>query len=329
MSTGAFPNLPALVAHADWSTHPCKRWMASAALHDGVYTARAPQQVTHAGSLLADLQTESGGHGPLLAGFDFPIGLPAAYASRVGITDFLAWLPQMGTGIWANFDKVAHIPAEITLHRPFFPHRSLRENKQHFLLSALGVDEVDRLFRVCELRSAFTQAASPLFWTVGGKQVGKAALAGWREILIPALHDNPVDVAIWPFAGALPDLLASHQIVVVETYPGEMYHHVGVTWPKLPGEAKSGKGSQSARRRNASPLKTWANASGVKLQSALADAIDDGFGAHSTGEDQFDAVIGLFGMLNVLLGRRGHDAPDDEVTRNIEGWIFGRAASNI
>lgn len=64
--------------------------MARATLRDGVYTASAPEQVTNAGSLLMDLQTEFATRGPVLVGFDFPIGLPAAYAGRAGISDFLS-----------------------------------------------------------------------------------------------------------------------------------------------------------------------------------------------------------------------------------------------
>lgn len=321
-------NPPKIVAHADWSIHTSKRWMACAIQHDGVYVAGCPEQVSRADTLLSDLQSESSGHGPVLAGFDFPIGLPDEYARQAGITDYLEWLPQLGIGHWSDFHKVATRPGEISLRRPFYPNAPGGTSHRH-LLDALGVGTIDDLRRSCERRHAFARDASPLFWTMGPNQVGKAALSGWREMLVPALRDASVDVAIWPFAGDLPNLLRLHQVVVVETYPGEMYHHVGVTWPKLPGGAKSGKGSQVARRRNASPLKIWAKANGVRLQSALADAIDDGFGANSTGEDQFDAVIGLFGMLNVLLGRRAHGAPDDVVTRSIEGWIFGRAATSI
>ena len=45
------------------------------------------------------------------------------------------------------------------------------------------------------------------------------------------------------------------------------------------------------------------------------------------GEDPFDAVAGLFGMVNVLLGRRAAGVPGrDEAVRRVEGWILGLAA---
>ena len=47
-----------------------------------------------------------------------------------------------------------------------------------------------------------------------------------------------------------------------------------------------------------------------------------------SGEDRFDAVIGLFGMLNVLEKRRGSGTPrDDPAVIAVEGWMLGQVAS--
>ena len=35
------------------------------------------------------------------------------------------------------------------------------------------------------------------------------------------------DIGLWPFDGALVDLLESRSIVIVETYPTEFYGHLG------------------------------------------------------------------------------------------------------
>ena len=40
-------------------------------------------------------------------------------------------------------------------------------------------------------------------------------------------------------------------------------------------------------------------------------------------DDAFDAVVGLFGMLQVCLGRREPGEPNDRGVREIEGWILG------
>ena len=57
------------------------------------------------------------------------------------------------------------------------------------------------------------------------------------------------------------------------------------------------------------------------LANCLTEDIQSGF-AH--GVDAFDAVGGLFGMLQVCLGQRESGEPDDRVIRKIEGWILGR-----
>ena len=46
-------------------------------------------------------------NGQLLAGFDFPIGLPMTYAERAGIGSFPDFLPQIGLGQRGQFSNVA------------------------------------------------------------------------------------------------------------------------------------------------------------------------------------------------------------------------------
>jgi hypothetical protein len=53
----------------------------------------------------------------------------------------------------------------------------------------------------------------------------------------------------------------------------------------------------------------------------------DAFGAADDGEDPFDAVLGLLGMLAVLLGHRPVGIVDDEEVRRVEGWILGRKST--
>ena len=70
-------------------------------------------------------------------------------------------------------------------------------------------------------------AAEHPAWTLGGNQVGKAAISGWRELLAPARRAG-IDVGRWPFDGALAALLSTRRFVVAETYPGEVYEHLGL-----------------------------------------------------------------------------------------------------
>jgi SAM-dependent methyltransferase len=313
---------PLLIAHADWSSNPKKRWMAQAALKHGRYIADAPELVDDTRSLLQRLHTTAGGHeGAILVGFDFPIGLPAGYAERVGVDDFVALLPKLGHDEWSNFYEVADHPDQISLRRPFYPQSSLPKGskKQSHLLEGLNVKSMNELRRRCDRVQSDRRAAAPIFWLVGGNQVGKAAIAGWKEVLVPALLSFHPDVAIWPFDGELAELLEAGRVVIVETYPTEFYRHLGII-------LNPGKRSQEARQRNADVLLRWADNASVELSHGLQFVIEDGFGETADGEDRFDATVGLFGMLNVVLGNHPTGEPLDNTTRRVEGWMFGQLA---
>ncbi|MFO7664006.1 MAG: hypothetical protein R6X18_15635 [Chloroflexota bacterium] len=310
---------PTVVVHADWSTSPGKRWMALAVRRDdGHYYLHAPEPVGYTSTWLERLGAKAG-EGSIFLSLDFPIGLPLAYAARAGVTDFLDLLPLLGRGEWVDFFEVATAAEEISLHRPFYPARPGNTRQQH-LLDGLGVDRIDDLRRVCERGYAGRRAAAPLFWTLGAQQAGKAAIAGWREVLGPALEQRK-DVHFWPFAGPLEDLLTRDGVVVAESYPAEFYGHLGLAF--RPG--RDSKRHQASRAANAVALLAWAATNPVTFSDELVDALCDGFGETATGEDRFDAAVGLVGMLNVLLGHRPAGNPPDEATRRIEGWILGQA----
>jgi hypothetical protein len=302
--------LPKHVLHADWSHHPAKRWVCHAHLHNGRYQVDVPVRAVPT-TILADLESDS-----VVAGFDFPIGLPHAYAQRAGISSFLATLPHLGSGAWGDFFHVAAASHEIAIARPFYPHAPGGKRRAH-LVTALGLATADDLYRECELRG---QRACPLFWTLGGNQVGKAAITGWREVLQPALA-NP-RTAIWPFAGDLEDLVARRGAVIVETYPGDAYKYVGATLSLVQGGR--GKRHPPSRAACAPGILGWAAGAGVEVSDALEAEIRDGFGTAADGEDRFDALTGLLGMITVLQGLRAVGMPDSDKVRSVEGWILGR-----
>jgi len=314
---------PTLLAHADWGLHPQKRCLVRATQQaNGRYLAHVPEPVDQAETLLRRLNADAGPAGSVLVGFDFPLGLPAPYADRVGLNDFLIFLLQLGRGGWPDFFRVAERPEEISLHRPFYPQRPGGAKQQH-LLDGLGFQTMDDLRRQCDLSRPDRRAAAPLFWTLGGQQVGKAALNGWRTVIIPALRASDIDVAIWPFSGPLFDLFQAGRVIIAETYPAECYRHLGVTFPRRSGQ-KSGKRVQASRKANAPALLAWTEIAQVDLDPALRNLIFDGFGPGPAGEDPFDATIGLFGMLNVLLKRRPPGPPDEAIMHPIEGWNLGQ-----
>lgn len=314
----ALLSLPNIIAHADWSASPSKRWLARAIQTEpGRYVAQAPEKVGETESLLRRMQESAGTSEAFLLGFDFPIGMPIHYARRCGIDDFLAVLPRLGQGEWGDFYQPASFPEQIKPQRPFYPQLPGQARQKH-LLQGLDVQTMDDLRRQCERGYPGRRAAAPLFWTLGAQQVGKAAINGWRTILAPAQAGaNPL--AIWPFSGRLEELFQAGQSVAAETYPGEVYHHLGVKFP-----AGSGKRTLAGRVTNAGVLIEWANCSGVILTVELETKIRAGFGPAPAAEDAFDAVIGLFGMLNVVLGYQSLGEPVSGEIRRVEGWIFGQ-----
>jgi diguanylate cyclase (GGDEF)-like protein/PAS domain S-box-containing protein len=309
--------LPALVGHADWSTSAAKRWIATASLRDGVYRVGAPEPVGDPGTLIESCIRDAHG-GAALLGVDFPIGLPRAYARQAGIEDFRSALPALGTGRWRRFYDLAECPEQIAIERPFYPARPGGTRQAH-LVDGLGVAAMEELLRACERGGKNRPRACPLFWTLGGKQVGRAAIAGWRHALVPALERMGGEVGLWPFDGDLDTLLRSRACVVAETYPADACVQLGLP---MPGSGWS-KRDRADRREQGRRVLAWAADKPIDL-SAARDPVENGFGDTAAGEDAFDAWVGLVAMLGVVLGDSPADAPGDEETRRVEGWILGR-----
>ena len=309
---------PALVAHADWSKDPNKRWYAAAVLEaDGHYLVGAPRMVGCLSSYFRQLRGNLEADAAVLAGFDFPIGLPASYAAKVGLTDFVGALSRFGRGEWDDFYCPAPSRSRISTRRPFYPAGRTGGTKKQHLVDALGLASADDLRRRCELSAK----AQSLFWLVGAKQVGRAAICGWRDLLTPALANNAA-ISIWPFDGPLFDLVARPGIVVAETYPAAMYQRLDL---KIQQSSRT-KTSRTDRANDAPRIRDWADSRRVRLESGLENKLDDGFGPRKDGEDPFDAVVGLLGMLDVVLGNLPSGEPRDDTTQ-IEGWILGYSAS--
>jgi hypothetical protein len=316
--------LPGAVAHADWSARPGRRWVARARLGaDGRYLASHPELAgpTDPGAGLLEVLGlgAAAASGGVLAGFDFPVGLPSTYAALAGIDDFRAALEAFGTGRWAQFFDPAREEGEISVERPFFPAKTGAAGNAARLEAALGLGPGD-LLRACDRAHPERRPAAALLLTQGAQQAGKAAIAGWRDVLRPALARDDPPVHLWPFDGELAGLLARGGVVVAEVYPTEFHARLGIRL-----RAAGGKGSAEARAAQAPALERWAAAAGVELTAGLRAGLADGFAAG--GDDAFDAVVGLFGMLDTLLGRGPAFEPSDPRVRRVEGWMLGLAAS--
>jgi hypothetical protein len=311
---------PVLVAHADWGSSAARRRLAYALRQpDGTFLASAPGPAGDPQTLPGRLRALAP-DGGILFGVDFPLGLPLRYATVAGVADFAALLPDLGSGRWAQFYDVAGHPDEISIERPFYPLRPGGTRQSH-LIRALGMTTIDDLRRRCDRAATARRAAAPIFWTLGAQQVGKATIVGWRDMLgaarrAYARHDA-IFPWLWPFEGRMDDLIAAGRLVVAEVYPAECYHHLGIV-------LRGSKRAQATRVAAGTALLAWADAAGVALEPALRRAIDEGFGAAPGGDDDFDTTVGLFGALNVVLGRRAAGEPDDPVVRSVEGWILGQ-----
>ena len=70
----------------------------------------------------------------------------------------------------------------------------------------------------------------------------------------------------------------------------------------------------------------WARARDHVLQADLVAMLDDGFGEEAEGEDMFDAVAGLCGMVEVATGHRPEGTPSTPEVLCWEGWILGQSS---
>jgi hypothetical protein len=121
---------------------------------------------------------------------------------------------------------------------------------------------------------------------------------------------------LWPFDGPLSSFV-SDTLTLAETYPGEAYQHIGLT-------RIINKQSQEGRRHAGVTMLKWAERHAVRLSPEVKKLISDGFGGLPSGEDPFDATVGLFGMIEVVDGRRA-EAPDSMAfSKDGEGWILGQ-----
>lgn len=302
------------LVHADWSATPAKRWVAEARRTADGWEVAAPRPVGLIESFVDDLLR---GPQPTLAGFDFPIGVPETFGRKTGFSGFVEAVEQFGIGLWSRFYEVGEQAEDVSVHRPFYPRVSSSSARQAHLLDALEVDHIDALRRRCEKATTDRRAACPLFWTLGGNQVGKAAISGWREVVQPARRRGAL---LWPFEGDFSSPDKANALVICETYPAEAYAHVGVRF-RIGGS----KRRQQDRREATASLAARCEDHGIRVTPEMGHAIENGFGPGKKGEDLFDAAMGLFGMIEVVEGRRAA-LPTATASIPWEGWILGQAA---
>ena len=303
-----------LAAHADWSVDARKRWMAVARPVDRGWRVRV-EPVGDVATLFARLRAEAAG-APVALGVDFPLGLPRDYALRhgLGLPDFPAFL--RGLAQRPEFFRVCSTLDEVTPARPFYPQRGGRGMTWLSHAQALGMADAAGLHRACDRATATRPAGAPLFWTLGANQTGKAGLAAWHDLLLPALA-TPDPPALWPFEGPFRALLQPGGVAVAETYPAEAMRQLGL---KLGGS----KRRHSDRLRLASPLRGAMLRLDARPERGLDLLLEQGLGADAAAEDRLDCLLGVLNVLLVLTGGRPDTAPADPWVQHWEGWVLGQ-----
>ena len=304
-----------IAAHADWSVDPRKRWVAVAHREGNGWRLAAPEPVGDVTTFLQRLRALARG-APVALGVDLPLGLPRAYAAQRSERDFLHFLATMATR--PDFFRVCAALADVGPHRPFYPARGLRGMTRAAHAAALGFADATGLSRACDRATLERPAGAPLFWTLGANQSGKAAIAAWQDMLLPALARGD-DIQLWPFAGAFLSLIAPDAITLAETYPAEALRHLGIV-------LKGSKRRQADRAAVAWSLHAAMADLAVTADATMERAISDGFGSDAAGEDRFDCSLGVLCVLNVLAGNRPDIAPPDPWIQHWEGWVLGQTA---
>lgn len=303
-----------LAAHADWSVDPRKRWVTVARRRGAGWLLTAPRPVGDVATFLSRLTKQADG-GAAALGVDLPVGLPRAYAASRTKADFPAFL--RGIRAMPDFFSVCPTLDDIRPGRPFYPARGIAGMTRLSHARALGLPDAAALCRACDRATAERPAGAPLFWTLGANQSGKAAIAAWQSLLLPALEAG-APLRLWPFEGPFRALLTPGAVALAETYPAEALRHLNL-------RLRGSKRRQADRRAIADAL-----LAAIEGQAAADDelrrAIRDGFGADAAGEDRFDSLLGVLCLLNVLAGNRPDTAPDDPWIRRWEGWVLGQTA---
>jgi hypothetical protein len=302
-----------IAAHADWSLDARKRWVTLARRQGAKWQASAPRLVGDPATLAAALIAEGL---PAALGLDLPLGVPRGFAETRPEQGFPAFLAGLAGS--TNFFAVSPTLDTVSPARPFYPARGIKGMTRAAHAAALGLPDASGLSRLCDRATAERPAGAPVFWTLGANQSGKAAISAWRDWLAPALAAG-APLRLWPFAGRLHDLLRPGQLALAEVYPAESLRHLGL---KLAGS----KRAEAPRRGLAPALRDAMAALHVTPDAALAEMIQAGFGSDAAGEDRFDSLIGLLGLIGVIDGKRPDFIPADPMIRAWEGWVLGQTA---
>jgi hypothetical protein len=234
---------------------------------------------------------------PILIASDVPIGLPAVpedVFTSVAAVSFLTWLDSTAR----RLEESGQGWRDLLIAKGV----GTRTGLQPFVSIAEKEDKTD----ICFLRRCDRQSHGESVYCLdhGPKQVGRAALQFWFEVLVPLRIRYGPRLAVWPF-----EALAKREIIVGECYPKECHR-------MLYGTGIKKRQSLEVAKALCGLLRDPVRSSGIELGTWI-------HAASSEGEfDMFTTAV----AFRELLGRRedlfSYPA-DDEAYHVMEGWMLG------
>ena len=248
--------------------------------------------------------------GPVLIGIDAAIGFPAAdwksltQKKEIRVRSFPDFL--LGDTLLPDFFDPVHAPGDWSPQRPF-----IRPPPGRWSLKAFEAASNGGFYRLVDRRLK----AQPIFVTSGiPGSVGSGTRALWQELR--ELHVG-FSFRIWPFHGAINELLRNEQPVIAEIYPKACYGIAlseNLPAPLLPISKTRRPARQSAIERLLAS--SWTSREQITIDD-LDKAIDN--------EDDFDAMISAVALTRLFLERAPLEDADDIESR-IEGGVLGAAS---
>ena len=208
-------NTPNIIIAADWSKNASKRSLYEANV--GERTVRRLDCLEW--TLDSVLSVSRRYRGQLvLVSMDLVLGVPLRYWQQVRqlerwsqASDFLEWLRLLA--VETEFWNTVGSSDEWSVAAPFYSVPKGKGSMLAFYESA-GYDFYRDVDRRCRSNPMFCVSGIP-------GTVGSGTRAFWQE-LCPLLASDR-NFSIWPFDGALKQLLSTPQVVLAEGYPGIAY----------------------------------------------------------------------------------------------------------
>ena len=258
--------------------------------------------------------------GTVLVTFDAPIGVPASFLSAVAVCqpphrpesflELLEWTREVPL-----FFESTRLAEDWRIDRPFFTVPGGEGGLTSYRIAAerLGVDHYRMIDRLTKAKTVFAKSGIP-------GSVGSGASALWQELR--TLLRPGRSFRVWPFEGALDELIGSVAVVVGEIYPRAAYAtallDVAASARPPLAVAKTDAMVRSAAIEELLQAR-WIQRNRVRIEDADAAA---------GNEDDFDACITAAALLRCVL--EGLPLCPSRLDAHMaEGGILGTGTINL